>query len=83
MAGGEGILDELQETARGMAGNDVEGDENVARTDEVLVVGIKHSEIVFRAVSTPRGRSGGSPVRRTMSRSKSGKRAPRQMLVGR
>ncbi len=50
VTGGEGFLDEGEETAGGVAGDDVEGDEIVAGADEVLVVGIEDAEVVLAAV---------------------------------
>jgi len=50
VAGGEGFCDEVEETTGGVAGDDIEGDEQIAGPDEILVVGIEDAELVLRAV---------------------------------
>lgn len=47
MSGGEGFLDEGEETAGGVAGDDIEWDQVIAGADEVFVVGIEDAEIVL------------------------------------
>lgn len=50
MARGEGICDELEESACGMAGDDVEGYKGVFEAYEIFGVGIENAEIVLRSI---------------------------------
>jgi hypothetical protein len=50
VTGGERFLDEGEESAGRVAGNDIEGDEVFASADEVFVMGIEDAEVVLRAV---------------------------------
>lgn len=50
VTGGEGFRDEVEESAVGVAGDDIEGDEQIAGADEVFIVGIEDAEVVLRAV---------------------------------
>jgi hypothetical protein len=50
VTGGEGFCDEVQKSTGGVAGDDIEGDEQISSPDEVLVMGIEDAEVVLRAV---------------------------------
>ena len=50
VAGGEGFCDEVEETTGGVAGDNIEGEEQITSPDEILVVGIEDAELVLRAV---------------------------------
>jgi hypothetical protein len=50
VARGEGVGDELEESACGMAGDDVEGNQGVFESNEIFGVGIENAEIVLRSI---------------------------------